>query len=142
MCLDASLLAILLIAASGVPGLGFGRQSSLGQWIASCSLLLGALVGAPAALGTLTDGRVETAALSGPLPELTLHLRLDPLAAFFLIPIYVLGAVATLYGIRYWKQAEHPGNGRGSSDLRLVPRAGWRAVPLLHGTKDPPSPAR
>ena len=116
MCLDLSLLAMLLIAAGGVVGLGFGRQSSLGQWIASCSLIVGALVGALAALRALTDGRVETATLGGPLPELTLHLRLDPLAAFFLVPIYVLGAAATLYGIRYWKQAEHPGNGRG---LRL-----------------------
>ena len=111
-CLDSSLAAILLTAASGVPGLAFGRRSAVGQGIASCLLIAGALLGSLSGLVALTSGVVETSSVMGALPELRLHLRLDPLAAFFLVPVYVLGAAGTLYGARYWKQAEHPENGR------------------------------
>jgi hydrogenase-4 component B len=111
-CLDWSLAAIVLTALSGVPGLAFGRRSSAGQGVASGLAIAGALLGLAAALVALMGGRLETTALAGPLPELSLHLRLDPLAAFFLAPVYVLGAAGTLYGARYWRQAEHPENGR------------------------------
>jgi hydrogenase-4 component B len=75
-------------------------------------LIAGALLGALTALVALARASSETTTLAGALPEITLHLRLDPLAAFFLVPVYVLGAAGSLYGERYWKQAEHPENGR------------------------------
>jgi len=75
-------------------------------------LIAGALLGALAALVALARGSTETTTLAGALSELTLHLRLDPLSAFFLVPVYVLGAAGSLYGERYWKQAEHPDSGR------------------------------
>jgi hydrogenase-4 component B len=111
-CLDWSLVAIVLTAVSGMPGLAFGRRSAAGQSIASVLSIGGALVGALAALVALSDGATRTASLAGALPELRLHLQLDALSAFFLVPIYVLGAAGTLYGVRYWKQSEHPANGR------------------------------
>ena len=113
MCLDLSLVAILLTAMSGVPGLALGRRSGRGPGHRE-----------PAARrrrtarrarrhwSALMEGVIETSISEGALPELTLHLRLDPLAAFFLVPVYVLGAAGTLYGARYWRQAEHPENGR------------------------------
>ena len=116
MLLELSLVAIVLTAASGMPGLAFGRRSPLGQPIASVSLIAGAFLGATSALFALAGGTIETFRLPGALPDLSLHLRLDPLAAFFLLPVYLLGAAGTLYGNRYWRQAEHPENGR---ELRL-----------------------
>lgn len=130
MGLDLSLLALLLIAVSGVPGLALGRRSEAGQAIATCVLGAGTLVGAGAALAALARGSVETAAIAGPLPGLALHLRLDPLAAFFLVPVHVLGAAGALYGSRTWRQADQPGNGR---KLRLcfgLLVAALAAVPL------------
>jgi hydrogenase-4 component B len=112
MSLDLSLVAILLTAVSGVPGLAFGRRSAVGQGIASLLLIAGSLLGALTALVALTRGVVETSSFLGALPELALHLRLDPLAAFFLAPVCVLGGAGALYGERYWRQAEHPENGR------------------------------
>jgi hydrogenase-4 component B len=84
----------------------------MGQGIASFLLIAGALLGAVTALVALTGGSIETSTWVGALPELPLHLRLDPLAAFFLVPVHVLGAAGTLYGARYWRQADHPENGR------------------------------
>jgi hydrogenase-4 component B len=111
-CLDASLAAIALAAVSGVPGLTLGRRSPVGQRIASFLLLAGTLLGLGAALVALKEASVETARIAGALAHLPLRLRLDPLAAFFLVPVYVLGAAGTLYGTRYWSQVEHPENGR------------------------------
>jgi hydrogenase-4 component B len=111
MCLVMCLAAIALTALSGVPGLAFGRRSQLGQGIATLLSVAGALLGAGAALVALGDGRVETATLAGPLASLPLQLRIDPLAAFFLLPVFVLGGAGTLYGVRYWRQDEHPENG-------------------------------
>jgi hydrogenase-4 component B len=99
-----------------VPGLAFGRRSALGPGVASALAIAAAAAGLAAALVALAEGRLETATLAGPLPELALHLRLDALAAFFLAPVWLLGAAGTLYGARYWSQAEHPENGRS---LRL-----------------------
>lgn len=111
-CLDASLAALLLAAVSGVPGFAFERGSSIGRGIASCLSIAGALLGAGAALVALAAGRIEVSTLPGALPELTLHLRLDPLSAFFLVPVYVLGAAGSLYGARYWRQVEREATGR------------------------------
>ena len=110
--LDLSLVAVLLTALSGVPGLVCGDRSRVGQRIASVLLVTGAALGAVAAFAGLASRSAETADLPGPLPGLTLHLRLDPLAAFFLVPVYVIGAAGALYGERYWRQDEHPENGR------------------------------
>jgi hydrogenase-4 component B len=115
-CLDASLAALLLAASSGLPGLFLDRRSERGQAIATFLSLAAALLGLAAALGALAGARVETTGIRGALPELSLQLRLDPLSAFFLVPVYVLGAAGTLYGTRHWRQAEHPESARG---LRL-----------------------
>ena len=112
MCLDLIVVALLLTAVSGVPGLALGRRSAIGQGIASVLLIAGALLGGLTALVALSRGVIETSTILGALPELALHLRLDPLSAFFLVPVYLLGAACTLYGARYWRQAEHPENGR------------------------------
>lgn len=116
MFLEWSLAAVVLTALSGVPGLALGRRSPLGQGVATALSLGGALLGGLTALLALTGAPVESAALPGPIPGFGLHWRLDPLAAFFLVPIHGLGAAGTLYGVRYWSQAEHPASGR---ELRL-----------------------
>ncbi|HVN37643.1 MAG TPA: proton-conducting transporter membrane subunit [Myxococcota bacterium] len=110
--LELSLFAVLLAALSGAPGLVCGERSLFGQRIATILLVGGAALGALAAIVGLAGGSAETGELPGPLPGLALHLRLDPLAAFFLVPVYALGAAGALYGERYWRQAEHPENGR------------------------------
>jgi hydrogenase-4 component B len=112
MGLELSVAALALTALSGVPGLALSRRSGAGQTLAAVLLIAAAFAGSGAALVALLTGEIETTRFAGPLPELPLHLRLDPLAAFFLLPIYGLGAAGSLYGIRYWRQAEHPANGR------------------------------
>ncbi|NOY13900.1 MAG: hydrogenase, partial [Deltaproteobacteria bacterium] len=46
------------------------------------------------------------------LPGGLLALRLDAISAAFLLPLYLVVATGAVYGLRYWPQREHSGNGR------------------------------
>jgi len=112
--LTLELASALCIACSGAPGL-LRRSGALGQSIAT------GLNGAGSALGLAglylhaRSGEPETAFL-GLLPVGSVSFALDALSALFLIPILVISALGSIYGSSYWRQCEHPTNGRG---LRL-----------------------
>ena len=106
------LLAVLLVMSSGFPGLFLRRR---GGEVAAALLGLGAVIGMAAALRVLAGGPVGILALP-PAPLSTAGLlTLDPIAAFFAIPVFLLPACAAIYGIAYWD--DHQENAR---TLRLV----------------------
>ena len=37
---------------------------------------------------------------------------IDGLSAFFLIPVFIVGGLGSIYGLGYWPQTKHQGNGR------------------------------
>ena len=104
------LWGVALLAVSGVPALVHrGRAGEA----ASCALaLLGAGGGLGAAVATIATGRTGTATAAWQLPGAQLALRLDPLAAAFLLPIFLLGALASVYGLGYWPARERESAGR------------------------------
>jgi hydrogenase-4 component B len=75
-------------------------------------MVVGCAIGLTAALPGLIGGTSSSMVLGGVLPDWGFHLKLDPLAAFFQVPIFLLGAVGAVYGLRYWPQARHPRSGR------------------------------
>jgi hydrogenase-4 component B len=105
-------LSVLLTACSGVPGLvlrsGGGRE---GAW----------LMGLGAAAGLAAAGL----ALAAPLPTGLIlpatplggqgYLRLDPIGAFFLIPVLTLATCGTVFARGYWGDARE-----GARRLRLL----------------------
>ncbi|MFZ2491402.1 MAG: proton-conducting transporter membrane subunit, partial [Thermoanaerobaculia bacterium] len=103
-------LAVGLLTLSGLPAL-FTR-SRAGEYASVVLVLAGAGAGLTGALSTLTTGTTARAAAEWNLPGATLALRLDPLAAAFLLPIFVLGALASVYGLDYWPAHEHASAGR------------------------------
>ena len=100
--------AVGLLAASGVPGVFVGRRSQAGQRLATAMSVAGSALGLTAAFAALTAGAAASIRIRGPLPDLTLHLRLDPLGAFFLVPICLVGALGSVYGMGYWRPDAHP----------------------------------
>lgn len=96
-------LGIVLHALSGVPGLFCPRTSSSGQRLALALAGLGSVAGVAGALGSLWWPQA---------PDGLAWLRLDAIAVVFLLPIFVIPALGGLYGLEYWRQAEHPWNGR------------------------------
>jgi len=65
------------------------------------SALAGAAFGASGVIATLAGGGAETWSGGWAVPLGSLSLRLDPLAAVFILPIYLVGGACALYGGAY-----------------------------------------
>lgn len=103
---------ILLFGFSGVPSLFLPRGSAAGQRTATATMVLGSAIGLLSALRTILSGSVE-ATLRFPWPaEGGSSIGTDPLSAFFLVPIFFVGALGSVYGLGYWSARRHPGNAR------------------------------
>jgi len=103
-------LSIVLLALSGAPALL--TRGRAGEHASTALVLLGAAGGLTAAVRTLAYGRTASATAPWQLPNAILALRLDPLAAAFLLPIFVLGALASVYGLGYWPAQHQASAGR------------------------------
>ncbi len=96
------LLAILVAALSGVPGLVTQKSGAKeAAALMSTSALLGILASAWVLFGASESGNSilmlpATALISWGL------VSFDPIAAFFLVPVLLLSATASIYGIGYW----------------------------------------
>jgi formate hydrogenlyase subunit 3/multisubunit Na+/H+ antiporter MnhD subunit len=113
MSLALVIVASLLTAASGLPAVLWRRRPALAQRLSTAVLVAGAAAGlAGAFLGLAGAPQAYTAPWS-PVGA-SLSVRLDPLAAFFLLPVLALPALGSVYGLRYWPQAE-----RGGGSIRL-----------------------
>jgi len=102
-----------LAAVSGLPGLFFGRHTQAGQWLAT---LLAAAATASGLAGSVVfwlhqDTRPITVAWHG-VPGAEFAVAVDGLSAFFLVPVFLISLLGGVYGLGYWKQTEHPDNGR------------------------------
>jgi len=107
------LLGIVLAAVSGVPGLLLSRYANIGQWITTVLAVLGT------GLGLIGIGVFWVSGPGEPIvrpwsliPGAEFHVAMDGLSAIFLLPIFLISLLGTIYGLEYWKQTEHPGNGR------------------------------
>lgn len=105
------LAAAALIALSGVPGL-FRPNRGGGERLACALVLLGAVCGVAGVAGRLLGRGVESVTHSWSIPGGELALRLDPLSAVFLLPLLLVAACGSVFGLGYWPQREHPRNGR------------------------------
>ncbi|OGR39794.1 MAG: hypothetical protein A2051_06580 [Desulfovibrionales bacterium GWA2_65_9] len=120
MSLTLVLIAMALAAGSGLPGLFLPRSSLLGQRFAAGLMALAGLAGLAGALACLT-GQADQAGQAAeglsvaafPWPAVDNGVvGLDALSAFFLVPIFLVGALGSLYGLGYWPQDRHQRNAR------------------------------
>lgn len=105
-------LALLACGFSGVTGLFFSRRTCTGQWITTVIIAVGCLLGL-AGVGVYSSAP-ETAEIRRPwlVPGGEFHVAMDGLSALFLIPVFLMALLGSIYGLSYWKQTEHPSNGR------------------------------
>lgn len=104
--------AALSIALSGVPGLFFRPDRRAGERLACLLVLAGAACGFTGVAGGLLGRGGEFFTLPWSIPGGELVLRLDPLSAIFLLPLLLVLACGSVFGLGYWPQREHPRNGR------------------------------
>jgi hydrogenase-4 component B len=101
-----------LAAVSGVPGLFLGRRSLFGQWAAALLLGAGAVLGLAGAACSAWPGLSEEIVRPWAVPGGKFAVAVDGLSAFFLLPIFLISAVGSAYGLAYWRQTDHPETGR------------------------------
>lgn len=104
--------AIVLTSLAGVPGLFCRREGSGAERLACLLTLAGCACGLVAVALSLTHHVDLTLDFLWSVPGGSLALRLDPLTAVFLLPLFLVVATGSVYGLRYWPQQENPSNGR------------------------------
>ncbi|HVS14096.1 MAG TPA: proton-conducting transporter membrane subunit [Thermoanaerobaculia bacterium] len=116
----AALQALLLLASaagalavSGVPGLFLARRSRWGERVATAVTVAACVVGLVAGLSLLAAGGGEARIVLGSaLPGVRSELGVDALTAWFVVPVLVVGALASIYSLTYWPGHRQPRNGR------------------------------
>lgn len=102
------LCAAVLAALSGVPSLARGISPTAGQKTATVLMVLATVTGVGGAVATLLTGRTETFLLSWGLPFGPAEMAVDPLSAFFALPILLVAACCALYAPGYRPARENP----------------------------------
>lgn len=103
------LLAAILLALSGVPGFVAGRRARWAEWVAVATTSAAAMLGL---LGTLIQDSGSEIHLPWGLPWGRFAVAADPISRVFLLPVFLIPALGTLYGLGYWSQRDHPNNAR------------------------------
>ncbi len=99
--INGLLLALAVLLAGGLLCLLAGPRARLAHLLGASTAALASLIGLTAALPALSVAGSQQVALSWPAAGLNLALTLDPLAAFFLLPIFLLTFCGALYAIDY-----------------------------------------
>lgn len=95
------LVAIGILLAGAFAALLASGCPTLATAFGAGGALAGCLVGLVPALRGLVSGGVESRRWAWCVPGGEFHVQLDALSAFFLVPIFLLAAVAAVYGAAY-----------------------------------------
>ena len=114
MTIRLLIISAVILAVSGTPGLLLSRRAPWGQWIATALNIVASAVGLLALILFWSDPALPRAfASSWSLPLGRFSVAIDDLSPVFLIPMFLISAVGSVYGLGYWGQNRHPANGRG-----------------------------
>ena len=91
--MTACAVAVLVLAGSGTLALAFRAP-----WLPAVAAVAAAALGLPPAIDVLCGAPAATLELAWLPPLGTVHLGLDPLSAFFVVPVLVLGALCACHG--------------------------------------------
>ncbi len=109
--LDLLAIAALLMGVSGLLGLLFPAGTPASQRLATVLHVLGCVLGLIAAALGLA-GETVTAHILWSLPCVSLTFTLDRISAFFLVPVFFVSGLGSVYGEGYWEESHHEANGR------------------------------
>ncbi len=106
------LVGACLSALSGWPALLLGSRASFGQQLAVFLNVTGCAFGLLGVWQFFSVGAVAAFRFPSPLPGFEFAAALDGLSAFFLVPVLLVCALASVYSLQYWPQKEGAANAR------------------------------
>ena len=106
------LLGIVIAAASGIPGLFLNRCLNTGQYVTTVLAVIGSIFGLSGIGVYWATGDSQPVVRPWAIPGAEFHVAMDGLSALFLVPIFLVSMLGSIYGLGYWRQTEHPQNGR------------------------------
>jgi len=95
------LLSFVILLFSALLALGLSRNPHRAQDAGAYGAVAASVAGLIPSVQTLLSGRTATLCLPWPVPLGSLTLTLDPLAAFFLVPMFILTGLSAVYGVDY-----------------------------------------
>jgi len=101
----------LVVGVAGVLAASGGGAITLRRWpraaggVAVGGAIASGVVGLGASIDALRAGAAATAAIGWQVPGGALVVGIDPLTAFFLVPLFGLGALVAIYGRSYFADA-------------------------------------
>src|ERR1035441_10070644 len=99
--MDAVLGGMLLQMAGGTAALFFGRCPRVATLLGAGAAALGCLLGLAQAWRVLLGGAAQGLRLNWDAAHGAFSIGIDPLSAFFLLPVLGLSALAAVYGGEY-----------------------------------------
>lgn len=106
------IIATICAALSGLPMILPRVPAAAGQLAAIFLMLAAALTGVGTAIFVLVTGTSELFVLPWTLPFDSCLFGVDPLSAWFLLPIFLIPGCAALYARSYWHADHYPANVR------------------------------
>ena len=106
------IIATISAALSGLPMILPRVPAATGQLVAIFLMLIAALAGISAAVTVLITGRSELFVIPWTLPFDSCLFGVDPLSAWFLLPIFLIPGCCALYARSYWHADHNPTNVR------------------------------
>ena len=110
----ALLIAFALLLLAGVAAIALRAWPDIAQCVGQAGAVLGSLVGLGVAIAVLCGAQPAALVLSWPMPGGGIHLAMDRLSAYFLLPVFGVSALAGLYGRSYLSNHGEPANAAGS----------------------------
>lgn len=106
------LCSIGIICMSGFPAYFFSSHSAKGQIVSSALMLLGAGIGVAGVILSVKSGVIAQYSHNWFLPWGSFRICMDPLSCVFLVPVFIVPSMGTIYSVSYWSQRLHPDNGK------------------------------
>lgn len=110
----ALLIAFALLLLSGIAASALRTRTRIAQHIGQAGAVVGSLAGLSAAVPVLCGAKSAALVSSWLMPGGGIHLAIDQLSAYFLLPVFGVSALAGLYGRAYLAKHAEPLNAAAS----------------------------
>ena len=118
------LAAILLLLIGGAAATVFGSRARPSRLAGQAGAIGGCAIGLAGAVRVLLSGQPQSLFAPSFMPGGTIHLEIDALSAFFLLPVFGLSILTAIYGGSYMSsRGERPGIAASWFHLNLLTAA-------------------